>query len=102
MDVFFASVEVTPLPECQMPGKGGFVYCFAPAIHAAQAEKRIRATLAEEHYSIRNWEYLKLYDFQQDWGSPELTGQYDEHAKEALRLDDVVFSKFYTYENDDE
>ena len=101
MDVFFASVEVAPLPGCKMPGKGGFVYCFASTPDASQAEQLIRAALAEDLCSIRNWEFLKQYDFLQDWGSPRLTEQYNSHAKEAIRSEGVVYSEFYTYDEDE-
>ena len=98
--IFLASVEVEPLPGCEMNGQGigAAVYCLIPAENEAAARVVLEtALLSEDKYQITNVEYVSNYN-ELCWDDAKDQREYDKLAKRAALNNDVVYGTFYAWD----
>lgn len=97
-DIYELSVEVRPLPGCELPcdREGAFVYCFVPAETLEESIDILRDTLVRDKLDLIDIEYcMRVY--LDEWDAED---EYPSLAdlRESLESGRALYSPFYGYE----
>src|SRR5262245_62027274 len=99
--VYFAEVEVVPLPGSGMPQGtlGAFTYAFVAAHDADEAALRIAKAL--KGISLHLVELGSAEEYEgTEWDSDDQQAEHDACAVKAAASGTVVYSTFYSYKDD--
>lgn len=104
-NVYVALVEVEPQPGCELLSAGevgAFARCYATGDDAADAERRVREKLCEEHLEVVEVEWCEPFE-QTEWEEDE-SEEAETCAREARESGEVVIGRLDTWgdEDDDE
>jgi len=78
--------------------KGGFVYAFIKAKDIRDALENLLNELKLQSLVPVEIEFMKPYDLEIEWETPEKTKHYQDLFDEAKKSTNVIFDKFYAFE----
>lgn len=104
--VFVVDAEVRALEGSEMWGvaDSGFVYCYVLALDARQASSRVEEALTRNKFAIVSFEAVMpaeatMWD---DGEEGEEAAEHRGYAEEAENSGEVVYSAFYSHEEEGE
>lgn len=80
--------------------KGGFVYAFIKAYDVRDAVNKILNKLAEIKLEPIEIEFVKPYEKEMEWETPELTKHYQKLYQQTKSTNEISFDNFHAYKHD--
>lgn len=98
-DIYELSVEVRPLPGCELPcdREGAFAYCFVPAETLEESIGTLKAVLAQDKLDLLDIEYCARLYFD-EWDPEDEDFPTLSDLRASLESGEVLYSPFYGYE----
>ena len=102
---FIHGVEVKPLPSSELirahPNAGGaYVHCYVPAPPESDAIEIARASLQSDGYAMQRFNEIREIFRDGEWLYEEMPAGVQEEAEEALKSESVIYSEFFTWDEE--
>ncbi len=100
--VFWSGIEYSYQKGSEGYGnlKGGFVFVFTKAYDVREALAKILAEFNGMNLEPIEIEFIKPYEIELGWETPEQTTHYLLLYEESDSRDKTIFDAFYAYENE--